>query len=100
MAKRRYSGPTCPVGSAAGTAGEGPFGQARCALNGRFVAMENNYTGPLRYALRARSPEVSGSWEQFELFEIGGRPRSGRNGRPAADSGACPCPCPCPCPGR
>ncbi|MEU2763746.1 hypothetical protein [Streptomyces sp. NPDC007094] len=39
--------------------------------------MENNHTGPPQYALRARSPEVSGSWEQFELFEIGGRPRSG-----------------------
>ncbi|SCF91354.1 hypothetical protein GA0115280_119849 [Streptomyces sp. Cmuel-A718b] len=42
------------------------------ALNGRFVAMENSYTGPLQYALRARSLEVTGSWEQFELFEITG----------------------------
>ncbi len=42
------------------------------ALNGRFVAMENGYTGSLQYALRARSLEVTGSWEQFELFEISG----------------------------
>ncbi|MFD0424199.1 fascin domain-containing protein [Streptomyces parvus] len=42
------------------------------ALNGRFVAMENSYTGSLQYALRARSLEVTGSWEQFELFQIGG----------------------------
>ncbi|MGW6722919.1 fascin domain-containing protein [Streptomyces sp. NPDC054995] len=42
------------------------------ALNGRFVAMENSYTGSLQYALRARSLEVTGSWEQFELFEITG----------------------------
>ncbi|MFE8914944.1 hypothetical protein [Streptomyces globisporus] len=41
------------------------------ALNGRFVAMENGYPGSLQYALRARSLEVTGSWEQFELFEIG-----------------------------
>ncbi|MFJ7530202.1 fascin domain-containing protein [Streptomyces griseus] len=41
------------------------------ALNGRFVAMENSYTGSLQYALRARSAEVTGSWEQFALFEIG-----------------------------
>ncbi|WGP14532.1 hypothetical protein [Streptomyces sp. SH5] len=42
------------------------------ALNGRFVAMENGYTGSLQYVLRARSLEVTGSWEQFELFEITG----------------------------
>lgn len=42
------------------------------ALNGRFVAMENSYTGSLQYALRARSLEVTGSWEQFELYEITG----------------------------
>ncbi len=41
------------------------------ALNGRFVAMENGYTGSLQYALRARSLEVTGSWEQFELYQIG-----------------------------
>lgn len=41
------------------------------ALNGRFVAMENSYTGSLQYALRARSVEVTGSWEQFALYEIG-----------------------------
>ncbi|CAM5355287.1 hypothetical protein SBADM41S_10435 [Streptomyces badius] len=41
------------------------------ALNGRFVAMENSYTGSLQYALRARSLEVTGAWEQFELFQIG-----------------------------
>ncbi|WP_065482745.1 hypothetical protein [Streptomyces sp. PTY087I2] len=42
------------------------------ALNGRFVAMENSYTGSLQYVLRARSLDVTGSWEQFELYEIEG----------------------------
>ncbi|MFF0534109.1 fascin domain-containing protein [Streptomyces coelicoflavus] len=40
-------------------------------LNGLFVTTENSYTGSLQYALRARSAEVSGSWEQFVLYDIG-----------------------------
>ncbi|MEU3157530.1 hypothetical protein ABZ753_08180 [Streptomyces griseoincarnatus] len=39
-------------------------------LNGLFVAMENSYTGTLQYALRARSTDVSGSWEEFNLYTI------------------------------
>jgi len=33
--------------------------------------MENNYTGSLQYALRARSTTISGSWEEFNLYTIG-----------------------------
>jgi hypothetical protein len=33
--------------------------------------MENGYTGSLQYALRARSTEVTGSWEEFALYDIG-----------------------------
>ncbi|WP_328564097.1 hypothetical protein [Streptomyces coelicoflavus] len=40
-------------------------------LNGLYVTMENGYTGSLQYALRARSAEVTGSWEQFVLYDIG-----------------------------
>lgn len=39
--------------------------------NGLFVAMENNFTGSLQYALRARSAEISGSWEEFVLYDLG-----------------------------
>ncbi|MGA5125430.1 fascin domain-containing protein [Streptomyces pseudogriseolus] len=39
-------------------------------LNGLFVAMENSYTGTFQYALRARSTDVSGSWEEFNLYTI------------------------------
>lgn len=31
--------------------------------------MENNYTGSLKYVLRARSETVSGAWEQFYLYD-------------------------------
>ncbi|WP_030590602.1 fascin domain-containing protein [Streptomyces anulatus] len=44
----------------------------RSTLNNLFVAMENSYTGPLQYTLRARSAEVTGSWEQFDLYGIDG----------------------------
>ncbi|MFE7333545.1 fascin domain-containing protein [Streptomyces griseus] len=44
----------------------------RSTLNNLFVAMENSYTGPLQYTLRARSAEVTGSWEQFDLYSIDG----------------------------
>ncbi len=44
----------------------------RSTLNDLFVAMENSYTGPLQYTLRARSAEVTGSWEQFDLYSIDG----------------------------
>ncbi|MEU1487501.1 hypothetical protein [Streptomyces sp. NPDC005752] len=40
-------------------------------LNGLFVAMENGYTGSLQYALRARSTEITGSWEEFALYDLG-----------------------------
>ncbi|MGW4949240.1 fascin domain-containing protein [Streptomyces parvulus] len=40
-------------------------------LNGLFVTMENGYTGSLQYALRARSAEITGSWEEFVLYDIG-----------------------------
>ncbi|WP_399893526.1 fascin domain-containing protein [Streptomyces sp. BBFR51] len=40
-------------------------------LNGLFVTMENGYTGSLQYALRARSAEITGSWEEFVLWDIG-----------------------------
>ncbi|MFC5174131.1 fascin domain-containing protein [Streptomyces mutomycini] len=40
-------------------------------LNGLFVAMENGYSGSLQYALRARSTEITGSWEEFTLYDIG-----------------------------
>ncbi|MFE4452977.1 hypothetical protein [Streptomyces sp. NPDC056796] len=40
-------------------------------LNGLFVAMENGYTGSLQYALRARSAEITGSWEEFALYDLG-----------------------------
>ncbi|WP_442759545.1 fascin domain-containing protein [Streptomyces pseudogriseolus] len=39
-------------------------------LNGLFVAMENSYTGTLQYTLRALSTDVSGSWEEFNLYTI------------------------------
>jgi hypothetical protein len=39
-------------------------------LNGLFVTMENSYTGSLQYALRARSAEITGSWEEFTLYDI------------------------------
>ncbi|MFE9725875.1 hypothetical protein ACFYQ5_20325 [Streptomyces sp. NPDC005794] len=39
-------------------------------LNGLFVTMENSYTGSLQYALRARSTEITGSWEEFALYDI------------------------------
>ncbi|GAA2271350.1 hypothetical protein GCM10010145_54590 [Streptomyces ruber] len=39
-------------------------------LNGKFVAMENNYTGSLQYALRARSAEITGSWEEFYIWDL------------------------------
>lgn len=44
----------------------------RSTVNGLFVAMENNYTGSLQYTLRARSADVTGSWEEFELYGIEG----------------------------
>ncbi|WP_326617248.1 hypothetical protein OHA57_16820 [Streptomyces anulatus] len=44
----------------------------RSTLNNLFVAMENSYTGPLQYTLRARSADVTGSWEQFDLYTIVG----------------------------
>ncbi|MFI1933044.1 fascin domain-containing protein [Streptomyces sp. NPDC020330] len=44
----------------------------RSTLNNLFVAMENSYTGPLQYTLRARSADVTGSWEQFDLYSIVG----------------------------
>ncbi|MCI4041883.1 hypothetical protein [Streptomyces sp. TRM75563] len=44
----------------------------RSTLNNLFVAMENSYTGSLQYTLRARSAEVTGSWEQFDLYGIDG----------------------------
>ncbi|MFD8803893.1 fascin domain-containing protein, partial [Streptomyces atroolivaceus] len=40
-------------------------------LNGLFVTMENGYTGSLQYALRARSTEITGSWEEFVLYDLG-----------------------------
>ncbi|MER5556578.1 hypothetical protein ABT001_33840 [Streptomyces sp. NPDC002793] len=39
-------------------------------LNGLFVTMENSYTGSLQYTLRARSAEITGSWEEFVLYEL------------------------------
>lgn len=44
----------------------------RSTLNNLFVAMENGYTGSLQYTLRARSADVTGSWEQFDLYNIVG----------------------------
>ncbi|WP_406189509.1 hypothetical protein OH791_21125 [Streptomyces anulatus] len=44
----------------------------RSTLNNLFVAMENSYTGSLQYTLRARSADVTGSWEQFDLYNIVG----------------------------
>ncbi|WP_330322565.1 hypothetical protein [Streptomyces anulatus] len=44
----------------------------RSTLNNLFVAMENSYTGSLQYTLRARSADVTGSWEQFDLYTIVG----------------------------
>lgn len=44
----------------------------RSTLNNLFVAMENSYTGSLQYTLRARSADVTGSWEQFDLYDIVG----------------------------
>ncbi|MFG3409011.1 hypothetical protein [Streptomyces sp. NPDC048142] len=44
----------------------------RSTLNGLFVAMENSYTGSLQYTLRARSTDVTGSWEEFDLYGIDG----------------------------
>ncbi|MEU3051866.1 fascin domain-containing protein [Streptomyces griseus] len=44
----------------------------RSTLNNLFVAMENSYTGSLQYTLRARSADVTGSWEQFDLYSIDG----------------------------
>ncbi|HEX5566147.1 MAG TPA: hypothetical protein VFY14_04280 [Streptomyces sp.] len=43
----------------------------RSMVNGLFVAMENNYTGSLQYVLRARSADISGSWEEFHLYDLG-----------------------------
>jgi hypothetical protein len=39
-------------------------------LNGMFVTMENNYAGSLQYALRARSTDITGSWEEFVLYDL------------------------------
>lgn len=39
-------------------------------LNGLFVAMENSYTGSLQYSLRARSTDITGSWEEFVLYDL------------------------------
>jgi len=39
-------------------------------LNGLFVTMENDYTGTLRYVLRARSADITGSWEEFNLYGL------------------------------
>ncbi|MET7364410.1 hypothetical protein ABZS61_01030 [Streptomyces sp. NPDC005566] len=43
----------------------------RSTLNGLFVTMENSYTGSLQYVLRARSAEITGSWEEFVLYDLG-----------------------------
>ncbi|MFI2782451.1 fascin domain-containing protein [Streptomyces sp. ALB3] len=40
-------------------------------LNGLFVTMENGYTGSLQYSLRARSADITGSWEEFVLYDLG-----------------------------
>ena len=40
-------------------------------LNGLFVTMENSYTGSLQYSLRARSTDITGSWEEFVLYDLG-----------------------------
>ncbi|HEY5833932.1 fascin domain-containing protein, partial [Streptomyces sp.] len=39
------------------------------AANGLFVSMENNYTGDLQYALRARSTDIAGTWEEFYIID-------------------------------
>ncbi|MFH0242658.1 hypothetical protein ACGRHY_09485 [Streptomyces sp. HK10] len=39
--------------------------------NERFVATEKNYPAPNTGALRARSAEIGGSWEEFVLYDLG-----------------------------
>ncbi|GAA2452659.1 hypothetical protein [Streptomyces macrosporus] len=52
-------------------ADETPVLAVQSVRNGNFVATEKNHPSPHTGALRARSADVGGSWEEFVLYDLG-----------------------------